>query len=81
MNTNIKNLVSITDANQNFSQVARKTDKLGHVIILKNNKPKYYITNIQDEPIIELTDEEKVLIVARRILNKYSDAFKELAKW
>lgn len=81
MNTTTNNLVSITEANQNFSQVARRTDKLGHVIVLKNNKPKYYICNIEDEPLIELTDEEKVLIVAKRILKENAKAFKELAKW
>ena len=81
MKTTTNNLVSITEANQNFSQVARRTDKLGHVIVLKNNKPKYYICNIEDEPLIELTDEEKVLIVAKRILKENAKAFKELAKW
>ena len=80
MKTNTNNLVPITEANQNFSQVARKTDKLGHVIILKNNKPKYYVCNIQDEPFLELTEEEKILIVAKRILKKHEKAFKELAK-
>ena len=79
MKTYTSNLVPITEANQNFSQVARKTDKLGHTIILKNNKPKYYISKIE-EPYIELSDDEKLLIIARRILTKYSAAFKELAK-
>lgn len=35
MNINTKNLVSITDANQNFSKVARLVDENGSVIILK----------------------------------------------
>ena len=38
MNINTKNLVSITDANQNFSKVARLVDENGSVIILKNNE-------------------------------------------
>ena len=81
MKTFTTNLVPITEANQNFSQVARKTDKLGHTIILKNNKPKYYICKIEEEPYIELTHDEKILIIAQRILKKYKQAFKELAKW
>ena len=40
MNINTKNLVSITDANQNFSKVARLVDENGSVIILKNNVPR-----------------------------------------
>ena len=39
MNINTKNLVSITEANQNFSKVARLVDENGSVIILKNNVP------------------------------------------
>ena len=33
-----ENLISITKANQNFSEVARKCKELGKVYILKNNK-------------------------------------------
>ena len=39
MNINTKNLVSITDANQNFSKVARLVDENGSVIILKTTSP------------------------------------------
>ena len=38
MNINTKNLVSITDANQNFSKVARLVDENGSVIILKKQR-------------------------------------------
>ena len=43
MNINTKNLVSITDANQNFSKVARLVDENDSVIILKNNVPRYLV--------------------------------------
>ena len=43
MTVNTKNLVSITEANQNFSKVARMVDENGTVIILKNNVPRYMI--------------------------------------
>lgn len=78
MKTNTENLIAITEANQNFSKVCREVDNLGNVIILKNNKPKYYICDI--DQVFELTDEEKIMIVAKRILNQHSRAFKELAK-
>ena len=45
MNINTKNLVSITDANQNFSKVARLVDENGSVIILKNNVPGIWSWN------------------------------------
>lgn len=46
MNINTQNLVSITDANQNFSKATRLVDKNGSVIILKNNVPRYLVMGI-----------------------------------
>ena len=43
MMINTDNLVSITDANQNFSRVARMVDENGAAIILKNNVPRYIL--------------------------------------
>ena len=43
MMINTDNLVSITDANQNFSRVARMVDEKGAAIILKNNVPRYIL--------------------------------------
>lgn len=75
----VDNLVSISEANQNFSNVARKVKEMGEVIILKNNKPLFVINNIDD--YMELTDDEKLEVAARRILRKYHNAFEELAKF
>ena len=74
-------IFSITQANQNFSAVARSVDKNGEAVVLKNNKPKYLIIDMNKNGfILDLTDDEKIDIVAKRILNKYLPAFKELAK-
>lgn len=43
MNINTNSLVSITEANQNFSRVARLVDETGAAVILKNNVPRYLI--------------------------------------
>ena len=45
MNINTNSLVSITEANQNFSKVARLVDENGVAVILKNNVPRYIITD------------------------------------
>ncbi len=71
-------MVSMTEANQNFSKTSKKVDTYGKAIILKNNKPKYIILDVKE--YLDLTDDEKILIVARRILTKHIKAFKELAK-
>jgi antitoxin Phd len=73
-------IVSVTEANQNFSLVTRLVDKNGKVVIFKNNRPRYMLIDILNSPIIDMTDDEKIDFVAARILKKYKPAFLELAK-
>lgn len=80
MNIDMNKIVSIAEANQNFSKVARKVDQFGEVYIFKNNKPKYKLIDIENNNSIEMTDDEKIDFVANRILKKYRKAFEELAK-
>ena len=80
MHIDTNQIVSISEANQNFSRVARLAESKGTVVIFKNNKPKYKLTDLEQEPEIEMTDEEKIDFVAARILEKYRKAFEELAK-
>jgi len=47
MKINTDSLVSITEANQNFSRVARLVDETGSVVILKNNVPRYLVIDFQ----------------------------------
>jgi antitoxin Phd len=70
----------MTEANQNFSKVVKIADKNGSAVVFKNNKPKYVIINVEENPIFELSDDEKIDVASKRILEKYLDAFKELAK-
>ncbi|MBE5742355.1 MAG: type II toxin-antitoxin system Phd/YefM family antitoxin [Clostridiales bacterium] len=78
MNINVNNLISITDANQNFSKVTKKVEENGKAIILKNNKPKYVVSCFDEA---KFTDENQLLcIVAKLILTEHINAFKELAK-
>ena len=80
MNINANQIVSISEANQNFSRVARMVDKNGEVVIFKNNKPKYKLVDIESDTTIEMTDDEKIDFVAARVLKQYRRAFEELAK-
>ena len=74
-------MFSMTQANQNFSAVARSVDKKGVAVVLKNNKPKYLVVDMENEDFIfDLTEDERMDIVTKRILKKYLPAFKELAK-
>ena len=80
MNINTNQIVSISEANQNFSRGARMVDKNGEVVIFKNNKPKYKLVDIESDTTIEMTDDEKIDFVAARVLKQYRRAFEELAK-
>ncbi len=80
MQIDTKQLLSMTEANQNFSKAVRIADKYGAAIILRNNKPKYMIVALDQNPIVDLTDDEKIDVAAKRILQKYRNAFLELAQ-
>ncbi len=80
MTIDTKTIVSVTEANQNFSRVTRIAAKNGQAVIFKNNKPKYMLVDLDVSPMIDMTDDEKIDVVAARILKKYKPAFMELAK-
>lgn len=73
-------IVSVTEANQNFSKVSAIAEKKGQAVIFKNNKPKFILLDVEKSPILDMTDDEKIDVVAARILKKYKPAFLELAK-
>ncbi len=80
MQINTNTIVSVTEANQNFSKVTRIAEKNGQAVIFKNNRPKYMVIDLENSPMLELTDDEKIDIVAARILKRFKPAFEELAK-
>ena len=73
-------IVTATEANQNFSRVARIAEKKGRVVVFKNNRPKLLVVDLDTEPQIEMTEDEKLEFVAARILREHKAAFEELAK-
>ena len=79
MTIDTNTIVSATEANQNFSRVTRIAEKSGQAVIFKNNRPKYMLVDLDNSPLIDMTDDEKVDFVAARILKKYKPAFMELA--
>lgn len=75
-----RKIITVTEANQNFTKATRIADTHGDALVFKNNRPKYKLTNLEIEPDLELTDDEKIDIIAKRILTKFKPAFLELAK-
>ena len=80
MTINSETLVSITEANQNFSKVARLVDEHGSAVILKNNVPRYLIIEFgKAEETMAATDTD-VLSVSRKIMEQNKEAYEVLSR-
>ena len=79
MKVNTKNLVSITEANQNFSRVARMVDENGAVVILKNNTTRYLLVEFEIAEKEQLADNEDLLSVSKRLIDKNRKAYEVLS--
>ncbi len=80
MQINTNNLVSITEANQNFSRVAKLVDTNGAAIILKNNTPRYVLLEFSQFSDEEFSDDTSVQEIGEEIIKRHLKAFKELAE-
>lgn len=80
MKVNTDNLVSITEANQNFSRIARMVDESGSVVIMKNNSPRYLLIGFDQAEQEVLAKDEDVLSVSKRLIEKNRKVYEELAK-
>ena len=80
MTINMKNIVSITEANQNFSRIARLVDENGAAVILKNNVPRYLVVEFSQAEQEQQTDEESLQAISQRLIQKNRKAYEELAK-
>jgi antitoxin Phd len=63
-------MISITEANQNFSRVARMVDQNGSAVILKNNRPCYLLIKFGSAEQEQIRPDEDVTSVSRRIMAK-----------
>ena len=81
MQLDTKMIVSVSEANKNFSRVARTADSNGRAVIFKNNKPKYLLVDLEQESLIyDLTDDEKLEIASKRIMKQYKPTFGGIGK-
>ncbi|MGN0598374.1 MAG: type II toxin-antitoxin system Phd/YefM family antitoxin [Oscillospiraceae bacterium] len=80
MTVNTNSLISITEANQNFSKVARLVDENGSAVILKNNVPRYIIMEFSEVEKMQNASDEDVNDISKRLIAQNLEAYKELAK-
>ena len=80
MMVNTNAMVSISEANRDFSRVARLVDEKGSVVIMKNNVPRYLLIEFSQAESMQAASDEDVLAVSARLINRNRQAYEELAK-
>ena len=80
MMVNTNNLVSLTEANRNFSKVARMVDERGSAIILKNTAPRYLVIDFSKVEEEQEVDDEDIVQISKRLIAKNREAYEVLAK-
>ena len=80
MKVSTSTLVSITEANQNFSKVARLVDEKGSAVILKNNVPRYLVIEFSQVEKLQEAEDEDVLRISERLLLQNREAYEGLAQ-
>lgn len=80
MMINSNTMVSITEANQNFSKVARLVDEQGSAVILKNNVPRYLVIEFSQVEQLQAAQDEDIMQISTRLIQQNRVAYEELAK-
>lgn len=83
MMVDTKQMIAMTDANQNFSKVVRMVDSDGMAVILKNNQPRYVVVDFSEYEAIAASlqmRKSKINAAAEAVLEENMTAFLELAK-
>ncbi len=80
MTIDTNTLVSISEANQNFSKVAKLVDKHGSAVILKNNVPRYLIIDFNSVEEMTDADTDTVLMLSKKIMERNREAYEVLAR-
>ena len=95
MTIDTNTVVSISEANQNFSKVCRMVDNLGKAVVFKNNSPKYMVLefSVAEKAVAALgsvlpegstsyipASDEEARAVSAQLMEQNDAAYKELAK-
>lgn len=80
MTIDTNTMVSISEANQNFSKVARLVDEKGSAVILKNNVPRYLIIDFSKANADIVASDDDVLSISKKLIAQNKGAYEVLAK-
>ncbi len=73
-------MISITEANQNFSKVTKVVDEHGTAVILKNNIPRYLVIDFSRAEKEKVASSEDVFAISERLIKQNMEAYEVLAK-
>lgn len=80
MTIDTNTMVSISEANQNFSKVARLVDEKGSAVILKNNVPRYLVIDFNKANADIVASYDDVLSISKKLIAQNKEAYEVLAK-
>jgi len=80
MTIDTNTMVSISEANQNFSKVARLVDEKGSAVILKNNVPRYLIIDFSKANADIIASDDDVLSISKKLIAQNKEVYAVLAK-
>lgn len=80
MNINSDAMLSVSEANRNFSLVTKMVDKFGQAVILKNNVPRYVVLDFSSFDNKETIDDDVLIAISEKFMKQNAEAYKELAK-
>lgn len=80
MKIDTNTMISITEANQNFSKVARLVDEHGTAVILKNNVPRYLVIDFSKAEQDSNASDEDIMSISKRLITQNREVYEALAK-
>ena len=80
MTIDTNTMVSISEANQNFSKVARLVDEKGSAVILKNNVPRYLVIDFSKANADIVASDDDVLSISKKLIAQNKEAYEVLDK-
>ena len=80
MTIDTNTMISITEANQNFSKVAKLVDEHGTAVILKNNVPRYLVIDFSKAEKEKVASNDDVFAISERLMQQNMEAYEVLAK-
>lgn len=79
MRIDTNTMIPMTEANRNFSKVARMVDEKGSAVIMKNNRPRYLIVNFDTLEEGTAGDEE-VEAISKKLMQQNRTAYDTIRK-